>query len=168
MAGRIAYWLIPDKDPFNYLRSIIEDLAAKYNGVPFDPHVTVYVQPQPGSANAHHIPDMSGLTIELQTAELEFTNQYTKACTIKLHQSEPLTELHDNICNTLCGENYNLQPHLSLFYGRMDTDQQQSVSESLTLPESILFETLRAIHIPDSITTHDDVMSWVYVEHDNE
>jgi len=165
MAARIAYWLMPEKTIVGLWRKAVDRLATEYGSVPFDPHVTLYVHQQANNPSCDRIIESCGYeTVVLETTGLCFSDLFTKSCYIQFRQCPEIMRLYEQIKGASKNpDDYTLDPHMSLFYGDLAETDRQQIHESIKLPASISFTTIRAVLIPDPVLGPDNVKSWKYL-----
>ncbi len=152
---RIAYWLIPDGEDFRRWRGIIEQLAGRYGGPVFDPHVTIAVLPAPDAEP----PAGSGHALPLATTGLGFSDRYTRSCYVAFGRSRMLEDLAVGIGGDP-SRLVRVPVHLSLFYGPLSERARAAIRRGVRLPAAVAFGSLRRVMIAGEITGADDVRSW--------
>jgi hypothetical protein len=164
MPKRIAYWLMPDQDERRRWRSLIEDLAQEYGGASFDPHVTIHVHPRDGNPAPDHILEQCAAAHRPAEGEIDglaFSELFSKACYIDFKPCPVIHELSASLkgLEKVPGE-YELDPHMSLFYGSLSETQAQEIRSSTDLPRAVRFDAIRAMLIPGPVQHSSDVESW--------
>lgn len=161
---RVSFWLIPAEPFRSELDTLIRNLARRFHAPVFTPHVTIYSGAIDTFTNPQNILDVvltGAKPIELTSAGISFTNQFTKTLFIQFEQNPQLSLLSENIRrSTPAREPYNLDPHLSLLYATLDVTTQRDLARSITPQSRILFDTLQAISTGGSNLTAVDVEQW--------
>jgi len=160
---RTSYWLLPVAGDGARFSGLINRLAGLFGGPVFAPHLTVYS----GSATrtdpalilaAAVVPDGE---LVLRCTDLQFSEQYTKACVINFGPEAWLNRLSDSIRqNSGQADNYLLAPHLSLFYGKLTRAERLRIRELISLPATVRFGGLAALATSEVIRSREDVRSW--------
>lgn len=161
---RISYWLLPESAPLNALQSLVDRLAERYGGPSFEPHVTVYfgpLDPQESPADLIRQAFLDVPSLVSRCRSLEFSDQFTKSCYIQFDASESLQELCElfRSGSSIAGD-YSLDPHMSLFYGRLDSNSRTELRTLVDIPDEIRFTTVWAVSTPESVTRREDVENW--------
>ena len=164
---RIAYWLVPSADERSALEKIVDDLAMRYGGPLFVPHITICVG---GYQNKSEV---TGMLESIDPFEeklacggrgIAFEESYTKCCFVGIEETEAISSLHRHISRRIPdGTNYHFAPHLSLFYGKLSPNHRQEICSLITPPKSFLFSHLVAIGLPIEIQSAKDVDQWIEI-----
>lgn len=141
-----ALWLVPSPDHESALRTIVAELAERYETPLFEPHVTLYVgtmasgvEPVAALASAAEAADVEP-PLELSVEGIRSTELWNKTLFIELESSRSLTAISQAAQRALQSPNrYPLEPHLSLSYfeGMTAADRQHFIA-SLSPPASRL------------------------------
>jgi hypothetical protein len=160
--SRVSYWLMPVAEERDRFAKLITGLAGAYGGSVFAPHLTVYsgpAAPDPGTLLPETI--TPGGELVLRCTGLHFSENYTKACVLTFAPEPSLNQLCESIrLNSGHPDNYLLQPHLSLFYGKLAREDRQQIRELVKLPECVRFAGLVAMATSEVIECSADVLSW--------
>jgi hypothetical protein len=164
MPKRIAYWLMPDQGERRRWRSLIEDLADEYGGALFDPHVTIHVHPLDGNTGPEQVLEKCAAShrpVEGEIDGLAFSDLFTKSCYVSFKPCSAMQGISDRlkVLETIPGS-YELDPHMSLFYGALSETQAQEIRSSTDLPRAVRFDAIRAMMIPGPVQSLSDVESW--------
>lgn len=161
---RIFYWLAPDSSSSYELDFIIKFLANKYNGITFLPHITLYVSNLDSSDDLKLIcSEFSKLNSEAINSnfKLEFSKSFVKSCYIQFDQNDQLNLLYSFINEKVKEKSdYNFNPHLSLFYGKLSEQQKETLIHEINLPKSIKFTDLVVVAGPEENKSYEDIESW--------
>lgn len=157
-------FFLPDRKLFNKLQNIVYSLAEKYQGVKFEPHLTLLAR----------IPkaDERGLMVKTQTLAgmmkpfeialeaVDGEDAYFRALYYKTKFSDELKTYHQNALEVFGVEDVNIYfPHLSLYYGNIAKDFRDEMISSLFLPADMNF-------VADKVylyRTEGEVKDWVRV-----
>lgn len=162
----VTYWLCPAEPARTALSAIIRDLAARFDAPAFEPHVTLYVT-NAGGEN----PD-SVLAVAISRGEfrlavrgLEHSHKFTKTLFIQFEPSDDVARLSEELRRaSACQPDYELNPHLSLLYRKMDDETKQDLAGSIVLPfTDVIFDRVRAVISPGKIESREDVEAWQIV-----
>ncbi len=137
--------MLPDDDSSKIFRSEIYHLAAKFNSIPFDPHVTISRLPEKGLNTL--ISEVHVIGKKMNSFQVEFRkaaygkNPYQKI-TIPLKPNVEYFKSCDIIDVVLEGDfSKRTFPHLSLFYGNQSLNTLSEEIKNLntkTLPPAEL------------------------------
>jgi hypothetical protein len=127
--------------------------------------VTLYAHDQIDEAGYRKVIDnCTVLPLELEVVELRFSGIFTRSCCIDFVQCPEFLHLRRQIQDTSgAGEDYPVNPHMSLFYGTLSDNQKQHIQEEVALPRSIRFTSIRSVYIPKRVRGPDDVKSWKFL-----
>ena len=164
MRTAIAYWLIPAEPARGFLEKVIVDLARRYSGPVFEPHLTVHVGADSGES-AKKVISKAALgcePIELEVLDLYHSDEFTKTLFVRLAPNTKLQQLHDRIRNAAWNSSeYRLEPHMSLLYKKMPLLKRRELAESIKLPFSrIVFDSLKAVQCASPTLNRKDVEAW--------
>lgn len=158
-----SFWLVPQEPDLAYFQSIINTLAARFNTVPFCPHVTLYSGPLPVSTSVEQV------CAELSVAEpmvlnvdrLSHESRFSKTLYVQLNQSPLLVQLVNRLVEAIPdGQLPLIDPHLSLLYHPLDAADKQALMETIVLPRSsIRFDQIQVISTPENFETQNHVAS---------
>lgn len=162
--SRTSYWLQVASSEQAGFADLIGRLAERYNGPTFAPHLTIYSGPAaPGDDHALILAAVAaGGKLRLHCTGLAFSENFTRACTLNFAPEERLARLSAAI-GANCGrqENFQLLPHLSLFYGKLSPLERQQISELVKIPVTVSFTALAAMATSAGIiNSGDQVRSW--------
>ncbi len=159
----MAYWLVPEDRQLEELQQAVSKFASKYDGPDFVPHVTIYFGAfNPSDPFDDIVNALSSYEpLHLQPASLLFSDQFTQTCFIQFRNSPILSEMCEKVRALVRDpEGYTVVPHMSLFYGSLAPAHRREIEAALSLPESILFTSVRAIANPPQVSSKQDVQYW--------
>src|SRR6266576_890421 len=160
----IAYWLIPTEPARSSFRSLINKLALRYNAPAFEPHVTVHV-----GANCRDVVDgvLSAAArhcepIVLQVLEVSSSTEFIKTLFVQFAVTKKLQRLNQSIRNaTQNSSDYQLNPHLSLLYKTISTQDRHLLTHSIDVPfPEVAFDSLKAVRCVSPTESRADVEAW--------
>ncbi|HEY4846972.1 MAG TPA: hypothetical protein VIH87_04045 [Methylocella sp.] len=159
-----SFWLLPAEPLKGRLRSIVQQLANKYEAIEFEPHVTVSCGPS-DDAQTHIIAlEVASLYshVELIPLKLEHTSEYTKTLFIQFQESGVVRHMSGAIKDRHARPvNYVLNPHLSLLYKTMPLAMLAGICQALDVPKRpYVFDRLRAIETEIPLTGPDQIKRW--------
>jgi hypothetical protein len=159
-----SFWLLPAEPINSQLRSIVQQLATKYDGIGFEPHVTIFSGPSDDDQThtiARGIASLFSLG-ELIPVKLDYTSAYSKTLFIQFQESEAVRCMSDAIKDRSARPmNYVLNPHLSLLYKTMPAAKQAEICSSLDVPKEIyLFDRLRAVETEIPLIRPEQIKRW--------
>jgi Cyclic phosphodiesterase-like protein. len=160
----IAYWLIPSEPARSYFQSLINDLAERYNAPEFEPHVTVHV----GVDCTDTVDEVLSKAargcerIVLQSLEISGSPEFTKTLFVRLAVTTQLQWLNQSI--RIAAQNssdYQLNPHLSLLYKTISTQDRHLLTHSIDVPfPEVTFDSLKAVRCVSPTQSRADVEAW--------
>jgi 2'-5' RNA ligase len=157
-------WLTPGEPHRALLRSTISQLAARFDAVEFEPHVTVFCGPSTDAearAVARRVARQFS-PIELTAAWLDHTEHYTKTLFVQFHDSTLLRQMFETTAAYYSRpSNYVLNPHLSLLYKKLPKATLMKLCETLDAPtDDYTFDRLRMIETELPIEDDGPVKRW--------
>jgi putative hydrolase of the HAD superfamily len=139
-------WLVPAEPLRESLRAIVDRLAAAFDAVPFEPHVTLFCGAS-SEAEARAVTERIARRfgpVELTADRLGHTTAFTKTLFVQFRPSAAATELSDVARSYSPGSNYRFDPHLSLLYKRLPVESQRTLAATIETPaETYRFDRLR-------------------------
>ena len=164
MRTAIAYWLIPTESARGFFGKVIADLAWKYDGPVFEPHLTVYV----GSDQAEVGEEIFSRgaidcePIQLKAIDVSYSDEFTKTLFVRFMSNAKLEQLSEIIRQASEAPwDYQLEPHLSLLYKKIPMLARRELTSSIKLPFSmVIFDSIKAVRcaLPTSNRAH--VEAW--------
>jgi 2'-5' RNA ligase len=160
----IAYWLVPTEPARNYFRSLIHDLAQRYDAPQFEPHVTIHV-----GANCTDAVDgaLSKAArgcerIVLQALEVSGSSEFIKTLFVQFAVTTQLQRLNQSIrAAAQDASDYQLNPHLSLLYKTMSIQDRRLLTHSIEVPfPEVTFDSLKAVRCISPTRCRADVEAW--------
>jgi 2'-5' RNA ligase len=167
----LTYWLIPAEPARSYFRSLIQDLARRFDAPVFEPHVTLYVT-EPGNENPADVLKETLRSItppSLSITAIKYSDEFTETLFIEFRPDGLLASLNQNLRAVSASQfDYQLKPHLSLIYKTMSPDTKMEMANSLRLPfDEVCFDSAKAVIIPAKIEARKDVEAWRVVAEEN-
>jgi 2'-5' RNA ligase len=160
----LTYWLVPAEPARSHFRSLIQDLARRFDAPIFEPHVTLYVT-EPGNENPADVLKEAFRNIKppsLSITAINYSDEFTKTLFIAFRPDELLARLNGKLrASSTSQPEYQLNPHLSLIYKTMAPETQMQLANSLRLPfDDVRFDLAKAVISPAKIESRTDVEAW--------
>jgi 2'-5' RNA ligase len=160
----LTYWLIPAEPARSYFRSLIQDLARRFDAPVFEPHVTLYVT-EPANENPAGVlkETFRNITpLHLSITAIKYSDQFTKTLFVEFQPDDLLASLKEKLrAASVSRPEYQLSPHLSLIYKRMSRTAKMKLANSLCLPfDEVRFDSAKALISPAKIESRADVEAW--------
>ena len=167
----LTYWLIPAEPARSYFRSLINDLARRFDAPVFEPHVTLYVT-EPGHENPAGVLRETFRDIErprLSITAIKYSDEFTKTLFVEFQPDESLARLNGKLrAASASRHKYQLNPHLSLIYKTMSSETKVQLANSLRIPsDDVRFDSTKAVISPARIESRADVEAWRVVAEEN-
>jgi len=167
----LAYWLIPAEPARSHFRSLIQDLARRFDAPVFEPHVTLYVT-EPGNENPADVLKETLRNIKppsLSIAAINYSDEFTKTLFVEFRPDESLDRLNGKLrAGSASQPEYQLNPHLSLIYKTMSPETKVPLAKSLRLPfDEVRFDSAKAVISPAKIESRADVEAWRVAAEEN-
>lgn len=160
----IAFWLIPAEPAHSLFQGIINDLARKYDAPVFEPHVTVHVGADRAdlaeTALEHAARECTG--IRLTPAGIDQSERFVKTLFVQFALSAELRQMNENIRKAAHNAPpYELNPHLSLLYNKMEPAARRRLAMSMKMSFSeITFDAIEAVRCISPTRSRADVEAW--------
>ena len=160
----ITYWLCPVEPARSELASIIRDLAQRFGAPVFEPHVTIY-----SADAANEKPEIALERIvnscrqyALSIRGLAFSEEFTKTLYVQFAPDAALAQLTEDLRRASASpSDYELNPHLSLIYKKMDQETKRKLVTSIALTfDEVVFDTVKAVLSPAEIKSRKEVEAW--------
>jgi len=167
----LAYWLIPAEPARSHFRSLIQDIARRFDAPVFEPHVTLYVT-EPGNENPADVLKETLRNIKppsLSIAAINYSDEFTKTLFVEFRPDESLDRLNGKLrAGSASQPEYQLNPHLSLIYKTMSPETKVPLAKSLRLPfDEVRFDSAKAVISPAKIESRADVEAWRVAAEEN-
>ncbi len=167
----LTYWLIPAEPARSYFRSLINDLARRFDAPIFGPHVTLHVT-EPGNEDPAGMLRETFRNIEpprLSITAIKYSDEFTKTLFVEFQPDELLSELSRKLrAGSALQREYQLNPHVSLLYKTMSPETKVQLAHSLRLPfDEVRFDSAKAVISPAKIRSRADVEAWRVVAEEN-
>ena len=158
-------FFLPEGELFDNLQRTINELADKYNGPKFEPHVTL-LSGIPNAPEAELVEKTRNLAVSMKPFNIELTKTET--------QDTFFRALYLKAIDTLTYQRYHHQalgvfemkkqmtipmPHLSLYYGNVPQSIKDEMIASLKLPVSMKFPVYKVY----LYQTEGEVKNWVRI-----
>lgn len=160
----IAYWLIPSEPAHSFFQQIINDVARRCDAPVFEPHVTIHV----GADRADSAENALGEAareckpIGLTPLGIDQSDEFIKTLFVQFAMSAELRKINSIIREAANDSSeYELKPHLSLLYKKMETAVRRELAASIDVPFSgVTFDSIKAVRcvLPTGSRTH--VEAW--------
>ena len=165
--ARMSYWLVPAEPALSHYKAVISDLAKRFDGPCFVPHVTIYTGPfDQGDRVRDILGELSRRKdVELRPTSLLFSDRFTQSCFIQFESSEVIAEMCEGVRSGVQRPGpYRVVPHMSLFYGSLTESQRDIIRTELSLPPAMSFNLISAIANPSQVVSRKDVEYWTEVD----
>jgi len=160
----IAYWLIPSEPAHSFFQQIINDLARRCDAPVFEPHVTIHVGADRADTakNAVADPARECKLIGLAPLGIDQSDEFIKTLFVQFAMSAELRKIN-NVIREAANDSaqYELKPHLSLLYKKMETAARRELAASINVPFSeVTFDAIKAVRCVSPTKSGADVEAW--------
>jgi hypothetical protein len=157
-------WVTPSEPLCSLLRSTIFRLAARFDAIEFEPHVTVFCGPSADDearAVARRIATQFA-PIELVADRLDHSDLFTKTLFVQFEESACLRHMFEVAATNFSrGSDYVLNPHLSLLYKKQPARSREHLCETLGAPMGVYtFDRIRMIETELPIEDEGPIRRW--------
>lgn len=160
----IAYWLIPSEPAHSFFQEIINDLARQYDAPVFEPHLTIHVGADRAAAAENALGDAARerKLIELAPLGIDQSGEFIKTLFVQFAMSVELRKIGDIIRETANDSlQYELNPHLSLLYKKMEAAARCELAASINVPFSeVTFDAIKAVRCVSPTQSRENVQAW--------
>jgi 2'-5' RNA ligase len=160
----IAYWLIPTEPAHSFFYRIIDDLARRYDAPVFEPHVTLHVGADRADSAQQVAVDSAREygPIELKPLGIQQSDEFVKTLFVQFALSAELRQANEIIRDAAqASSQYELKPHLSLLYNKMEAAARRELAASIVVPFSeITFDRIKAVRCVSPTQSRADVEAW--------
>ena len=160
----IAYWLIPAEPAHTFFHRVIDDLARRFDAPVFEPHVTLHVgadradsaQATLAEAEREYTP------IKLKPLGIQESDEFVKTLFVQFALTAELCHVKGIIRDAAQDSSqYDLKPHLSLLYNKLEPAVRRELAASIVVPFSqITFDRIKAVRCVSPTQSRADVESW--------
>lgn len=160
----LTYWLIPAEPARSHFRSLIQDIAGRFDAPVFEPHVTLYVtelgDKDPGGVLKKTFRGVK--RVSLSITAINYSDEFTKTLFVEFQPDASLARLNAKLrAGSASQPEYQLNPHLSLIYQTMSPETKAQLANSLCLPfDEVHFDSAKAVISPAKIESRADVEGW--------
>jgi 2'-5' RNA ligase len=160
----IAYWLIPAEPARSFFHRVIDDLARRYQAAVFEPHVTLHVGADRADSAQQALAESARecTPIKLKPLGIQQSDEFVKTLFVQFALTAELRQLNEIIRDAgQDSSQYDLKPHLSLLYNKMEAAVRRELAASIVVPFSqITFERIKAVRCVSPTQSRADVESW--------
>lgn len=157
-------WLIPCEPLRTTLHALIRRLAADFDAVEFEPHVTLFCGPSNRLESLATARVMAARfpPVELSVDRLDYSDRFTKTLFVQFAESAAAQRMSEAArgCYTRPSD-YAFNPHLSLIYKRLPETKQRELCQTLSAPRgNYTFDRVRMIETELPIEDAGPVRRW--------
>jgi 2'-5' RNA ligase len=160
----IAYWLIPAEPAHSFFHRVIHDLARRYEAATFEPHVTLHVGAHRADSARQALAESARecTPIKLKPLGILQSDEFVKTLFVHFALSAELRQANEIIRNAAQDSSqYDLKPHLSLLYNKMEAAVRRELAASIVIPFSqVTFDRIKAVRCVSPTQSRADVESW--------
>jgi 2'-5' RNA ligase len=160
----MAYWLIPAEPAHSFFHGIIDDLARRYAAPMFEPHVTVYVGADRADSARQALAESARecAPIKLKPLRIRQSDEFVKTLFVQFALSAELRQVNEIIRHAAQDSSqYELKPHLSLLYNKMEAAVRRELAASIVVPFSVIsFDSIKAVRCVSPTQSRSDVEAW--------
>jgi 2'-5' RNA ligase len=161
----IAYWLIPSEPAHSFFQRIINDLAYQCDAPVFEPHLTIHVGADCADTAKNALGDAARecQLIRLRPVGIDQSDEFIKTLVVQFAMSAELRKINDMIGEVAANNSseYELKPHLSLLYKKMEAAARRELAASINVPFSeVTFDSIRAVRCVSPTRSRADVEAW--------
>jgi|TARA_B100000470_G_C19775296_1_gene385026 hypothetical protein len=160
---KYSIWLLPSESDQSYLSPTIQSLGQKYEAPVFDPHCTIF-SPITDPESARTIIDQLNFKpFEVTLSGLNQSDNIWKTVFINL-ETNPHLILLNYLFAQAFEEAYDFQPHISLIYKKLTTDDRKEIIRNLPQIKSLLFGSISIVNTTGSVTDWENIYENIFGE----
>jgi hypothetical protein len=167
MATLFSYWLLPAAPEGAALQAQIASLAARYDAVAFEPHVTLYTGPSDDVEVAATLDFLrrSFRPLTLVPFVVAQSPRLTKTLYIRLELTSELAALAAAIKGKARQPSTSVldDPHISLLYQRIDEAERARLAAEIALPARFAGGGIAVIETEIPIDNLEQIRNWRFV-----
>jgi 2'-5' RNA ligase len=160
----LCFWLVPAEPMRTYFADLIREVACRFDGPVFEPHVTIYVTRAQGENPETMLQEVLNprQPYQLAVRGLDYSDKFTKTVFVQFSPDADLARLCEELRRaSVSSSDYQLNPHLSLIYKAMDTETKRRLAASITLLfDEVIFDSVKAVISPAEVKSRADVEAW--------
>lgn len=152
-----SIWLIPPEPLYSQIKSVIDGLAAKYQGPVFEPHMTLQSISQGEFTKVEaKLREFSKQidSLKLSLGPVSFSTTYFQSVFIRVNSTAKLMQLNLDVKKLFNEDNTVFMSHISLLYGEHDMATRERAANTVSLPETE-FVVKNFVIIPATINPND-------------
>jgi len=160
---RVSYWLMPAGPDRQRLIQIVRELAARFEGPVFDPHLTLYSGPVDSIERVSDLlRKIAGAfrPMTMRTTGVGRSDEFTKTLFIECEGNPALSSISAAIKAGSAGEDYELRPHVSLLYSNVAAAARRHLAREVSAPAMVHFDAVRAVLTGGHPKCRRDVEEW--------
>lgn len=156
--SRYALWLAPDDVGTAQLQAVIHQLAERYGGPVFAPHVTLLGRIHGDEDElATRLDSLASGIPPIQAALTGYAGKpyYFECFFSPVENSAELGQLVEQASTTFGSDaDPNFEPHVSLLYGQLDRAQKKTIPEQIgdKVPRQLLLNRLQLVRMTVSVS----------------
>lgn len=160
----IAYWLVPSEPAHSFFQQIINDLARRCDAPVFEPHLTIHVGADRADPAENALGDAARecKLIGLTPLGIDQSDEFIKTLFVQFAISAELRKIN-NVIREAANDSaqYELKPHLSLLYKKMEAAVRRELAASINVPFSeVTFDAIKAVRCVSPTQSRADVEAW--------
>ena len=155
---------MPAEPARSLFQGIITDLARRFDAPVFEPHVTIHVGADRGDlaeTALEHVA-LECTAISLTSLGIGQSEEFVKTLFVQFALNLELQQINEMIRQSAQDSSqYQLKPHLSLLYNKMEAAARRELAASIIVPFSeITFDRIKAVRCVSPAQSRADVEAW--------
>ena len=155
--GQYFLWLTPEKEVYDCLAGLINQLCQQYRGPQFEPHITLLGEiegDEPSICQQTHALVRNLQPLKLHFLEPAYAAEYFRCLYYKVDETSDILNVHQQ-ARQVFGKKKKapFHPHVSLLYGLFPLRVKQDIINSLLpadLPKTFMAPALKLIRAESS------------------
>ena len=163
---RFSVFLVPAAADYHWAEGVIRELAARYDALPFEPHLTVCSGSFAGEEELAEVRRVlneaaSRGPVILRITGLGATEEYFRTVFVAFADEPRLRMIHEAVRGALPQDSgYVLTPHLSLLYADLPLAAKELAARTVSLDRGEMrFDEVKIV-TPDPVAGWHDTLRW--------
>ncbi len=147
----LSLWLIPEQEIYKKFQLLIKQLAAEYNSILFEPHVTLFGDvdvKDPDSACRLIASKIKPYTIKLDA--VDYTERKYRALFIRVKKTPEVLNAYEITRKIVGSDETDYMPHLSIYYGSLPVEAKESIIKKIgkTFTDEFIVNAIYCMNTP--------------------
>jgi 2'-5' RNA ligase len=158
-----AIWMIPGEKDFKYLKKIIFNISYELDSPKFLPHITIYglidIEQKIIEETIESCKFVEAITVK--NIGIKYSNNFWKTLFIEIQENDKMRQINLKLQEKFNQfSRYEFDPHISLAYKKMKSEQKNNIIEKLDVKNEFLIDKIAILKHNDNIEKWEIVKSY--------